>query len=322
MTSAASQPLVSVVIPCFNQARFLPTSLGSVFAQTWRAVEAIVVDDGSTDDTAEVAALLGATVMSQPNRGLSEARNAGLSAARGEYVVFLDADDELLTEALEAGVAALEATPEAALSVGRCLAMDADGRPLPAPQYPVDPDHLYAEWLVRNFVWTPGAAMFRRGALQDLGGFPAGLGPAADYALYLQLARRGAVVYQERNLVRYRQHAASMSRDCSLMLRTTLQALRRERATADPVHRPAIRRGERAWRTYYGEEILENLKMDLAAGRFGRQQADAAWVLLRHAPGFIARRAVQKLRRPLGVSAATPPNGEHGEAVRRPGTTR
>ena len=100
-------PTISVVIPCYNQARYLADAIRSVREQTHQPIECIVVDDGSTDRTSEVAAELGARVLHQPNGGVSAARNAGLSAARGELVVFLDADDVLLRDALARGATAL-----------------------------------------------------------------------------------------------------------------------------------------------------------------------------------------------------------------------
>src|SRR4051812_11414846 len=107
-------PLVTVVIPCFNQAQYLAGALASVHRQTWPRVESIVIDDGSTDDTSRVASSFGATfVKRQPNQGLSRARNAGLELARGEFIVFLDADDELLPEAVRDGVDAFMRHPDA-----------------------------------------------------------------------------------------------------------------------------------------------------------------------------------------------------------------
>ena len=102
-------PLASVVIPCFDQAGYLRGALESVRAQTWPALESIVVDDGSTDDTSDVARVGGATMVGrQENQGLSAARNAGLASAHGEYVLFLDADDELLPDAVCTGVEVLQ----------------------------------------------------------------------------------------------------------------------------------------------------------------------------------------------------------------------
>ena len=183
------QSRVTVVIPCFNQAQFLPASIGSVLSQT-TPVGCVVVDDGSTDDTARVAAGYGVRVIRQPNRGVSAARNAGLSATATEFVVFLDADDELLPDAVAAGFTAMESDPDLAAIVGRCQEMSADGVPLTATVHNrVDPCRLYEEWLRRNFVWTPGAAMFRADALRRMGGFEETRESAADFAWYLRLAR-------------------------------------------------------------------------------------------------------------------------------------
>jgi glycosyltransferase involved in cell wall biosynthesis len=290
-------PAVTVIIPCFNQARFLPAALSSVRAQRYRAVDCIVVNDGSTDDTAAVASALGVRLIQQSNRGVSEARNAGLAAARNELVVFLDADDELLPDAIALGAAALESSATAAAVVGRCQAMNADGDPLPAVHHEVNPSNLYDEWLFRNFVWTPGAAMFRRDALVEIGGFPAGLGPAADYAVYLRLARSGRVRFIAQDVVRYRQHGESMSRDPALMLRSTLAVLRRERNEAPPSVRARIDRGRDQWRQWYGEQVVHRLRADWHAGRFAWQHVSMVAALVRHSPRVLLRHIVRKASR-------------------------
>jgi glycosyltransferase involved in cell wall biosynthesis len=105
----AEAGLVSVVIPCYNQARFLGEAIESVLSQSYRAFEVVVVDDGSTDNTSEVVARYagadaGVRLIRQENRGLAGARNRGLAEAEGEYVVFLDSDDRLLPDALQVGV--------------------------------------------------------------------------------------------------------------------------------------------------------------------------------------------------------------------------
>src|SRR5215210_2105808 len=99
---SAGTPLVSVIIPCYNQAHFLGEAIESVLGQSYPNFEIVVVDDGSPDDTAEVAARYPEVrYICQDNQGLSAARNTGLGQSEGEYVVFLDADDRLLPEALE-----------------------------------------------------------------------------------------------------------------------------------------------------------------------------------------------------------------------------
>ena len=104
-------PLVSVVIPCYNQAHFLGEAIESVLKQTYKHFEIVVVDDGSTDNTSEVARRYsGIRCIEQANQGLSAARNTGIRESKGEYLVFLDADDRLRPIALEAGL--LDATED------------------------------------------------------------------------------------------------------------------------------------------------------------------------------------------------------------------
>src|SRR6202007_291490 len=104
----SKQKLASVIIPCFNQARFLGEALESALAQSYGSCEVIVVDDGSTDETAKVAAAFNRIrYLSQTNRGLAAARNAGLKASAGRYLVFLDADDRLLPDAVATGASIL-----------------------------------------------------------------------------------------------------------------------------------------------------------------------------------------------------------------------
>jgi glycosyltransferase involved in cell wall biosynthesis len=301
-----SFPTVSVVIPCYNQARYLPEAIRSVRAQTQQPIECIVVDDGSTDATSEVAAELGAHVIHQVNGGVSAARNAGLFAARGELVVFLDADDVLLPAALARGSRALATQPEAAAGVSRCEVMDEQGTFVAARHHDVEPSNLYRGWLLSNFVWTPGAAMFRRAALAELGGFCTDYGPAADYALYLRLARDGRIAYLPGYSVRYRQHAAAMSRDPALMLRATQLALRREGRDAPRWARGDIKRGQRAWRNWYGEQIVHQVRAAWHARQWNAGHTNAVLVLLWHCPGLVLQHASRKLRRVLTTFLRSP----------------
>ena len=128
-------PKVSVIIPVFNGAETIGRALQSVFAQTFTDYEIVVVNDGSTDDTASVLAGYGEKirVVSQSNRGLSAARNAGIAASQGEYVALLDDDDQWLPEKLALCVPVLDADPDCALVYTGMLKVDADGRPLSGP---------------------------------------------------------------------------------------------------------------------------------------------------------------------------------------------
>src|SRR4051794_37688274 len=108
-------PLVSVIIPCYNQAHYLGEAIESVINQTYPHFEIIVVDDGSTDNTSEVAGgFKEVRCIRQQNQGLSAARNTGLRESSGAFLVFLDSDDRLLPEAIETGLKYLLDRPECA----------------------------------------------------------------------------------------------------------------------------------------------------------------------------------------------------------------
>ena len=104
-------PLVSVIVPVHNGARFLAAALDSVAAQDYGSMEIVVVDDGSSDNSAEIAASYRVRLLQQPNRGVAEARNAGVAESSGELLAFLDQDDLWLERKVSRQVAALEADP-------------------------------------------------------------------------------------------------------------------------------------------------------------------------------------------------------------------
>jgi len=293
-----AQPLVSIVIPCFNQSRYLPAALSSVHRQDWPNVESIVIDDGSSDDTSRIAHNFGATkVRRQGNQGLSAARNAGLSVAQGEFVVFLDADDELFPCALREGIEAFRRHPAASCVAGRCRLIDAVGRPLPTTHPKIESADLYAELLKINFVWTPGAAMFRADAITVLGGFPSAHAAAADYAVILAFARQGQLVLENRDVVRYRKHDANMSRDPILMLQATLSVLEREGRNVPPGYRRALGEARWRWRAFYGEQLSVEIRREWRTTKRPAALARDALFLFRHCPGAVATHCWRKLTR-------------------------
>jgi len=291
-------PLVTVVIPCFNQAQYLPGALSSVHRQTWPRVESIVIDDGSTDDTSRVAARFGATIVRrQANQGLSRARNAGLALANGEFVVFLDADDELLPDAIRDGLDAFTADPDAGCVSGQCALMDTNGVPLTTTHPELASDDLYAELLKMNFVWTPGAAMFRTEHVREIGGFPVGSPAAADYAVMLAFARRGWLRHERRDVVRYRKHETNMSRDPILMLRATLSVLEHERPHVGSRYIPDLLEGRRRWRAFYGEQLSVALRREWRGPRRALRLVRGGLFFCRHCPREAAVHLWRKLSR-------------------------
>jgi glycosyltransferase involved in cell wall biosynthesis len=290
---------VSVIIPCYEQAHFLAEAVESALGQSYHPLDVTVVDDGSRDATAEVAAAYpDVRCVRQPNQGVSAARNAGLRATHGEYVVFLDADDRLLPGAAQAGVETLEAHPTAAFAAGRLRRMTVDGSPLPTTlRTRVTHDH-YAALVRRCWLGIP-EAMHRRTALLAVGGFDRRLRYAEDYDLYLRLARRFPIVDHYTQVAEYRQHPGSLSRDWERMLSATLAALAPHRP--GPGAPPALRA---AWRArenvvWYLDRLLESALDDLVHRRTAagtRRLLIFARYLPSH-PDYARRRARGLVRR-------------------------
>ena len=219
------QPLVSVVITCYNQARYLAEAIESALAQTHARREVVVIDDGSVDDTAGVAARYpDVKCVRQSNAGLSAARNAGIRESRGEFLVFLDADDRLLPDALRAGLDGFLVRPECAFISGHYRMMREDGTPLPDfAQWPPEPD-AYRTLLQRNYIGMHATVMYRRSAFESAGGFDSGLPTCEDYDMYLRVARDHPVHSHGRVVAEYRRHDAAMSMNPARMLNGALGA--------------------------------------------------------------------------------------------------
>jgi len=283
--NASAEPLVSVVIPCYNQAHFLGEALESALEQSYGALETVVVDDGSADNTGEVSGRYPRVrYLRQRNRGAAAARNAGLAASSGDFVVFLDADDRLLPEAVEVGMRALRGNPAIACAVGACRDIGPGGEALGTPdQVLVRRDHYLA--LLRScFVLSGSSVLFSRWCLEALAGFDESYVAGDDYDLYLRIARRYEIECHGRVVTEYRRHADSLTGDPARTLRGELRALRRQRgATADAAERRALRAGRRRARRVHAASLRRRL-LEQASGREWARALGSAWALLRSRP--------------------------------------
>lgn len=212
-------PLVSVVIPAYNCARFIGEALDSVFAQSYPALEVIVVDDGSTDDTCRVVEGYRdrVTLIRQRNAGAAVARNEGIRRAGGEYVALLDADDLWLPGKLRLQIDHLETRRDVAMCCTRwnLLYPNADGsypvERAPAPHSaPVDPKWsgwIYCELLLDCEVWTSSVVMRRELAVR-VGGFEPELRRGQDYDYWLRASQLTQIDRLDAPLALYRMQVS------------------------------------------------------------------------------------------------------------------
>jgi len=283
----SARPLVSVIIPCYKQAHFLPEAIESILHQTYPRVELVVVDDGSPDNTAEVVARYsGIKCCQQPHRGLAEARNAGFRASIGEYVMFLDADDRLTPNAVESHLSCFAKNPKAGFVVGDIDHIAIDSSYLGSPRWPILKENHYEELLKVNHIANNIAIMFRRPVIERVGGFNALYHPAEDYELLLRVARLFPSAHHRNVVACYRRYPASLSRRGATMLRAMNQVMHLQRDTLKGDRRllKACRRGELYWRDYYGIATVKEIGACLARGDLG-QALRASGGLLRYVRG-------------------------------------
>jgi glycosyltransferase involved in cell wall biosynthesis len=297
----AIRNLISVIIPCYNQAGFLRQAIESVLAQIDKDFEIIVVDDGSTEDTLGQAGRYREVIyLRQENQGLASARNTGLRASKGEFLVFLDADDRLLPEAFEIGLRSFDRHPDSAFVAGHVRLISAEGSPLPSPAPPEPFQEVYPELLRHNFIWTPGSVMYRRSAFDAVKGFNPSVDGSADYDLNIRIANRLAVHWHGKTVLEYRIHSGSMSRRASLMLKTAVTVRRSHRkfVKGNKSYAEALASGIRSVQENYGEKTIREIAASLHS-REWNAVLQGALAILRYYPQGLMRVTSKKLYRSL-----------------------
>ena len=264
----SAPPLFSVIIPCYNQGRFLGESIESVLDQTVQDFEIVVIDDGSTDQTNEVAGRYHrAHYIGQTNQGLSAARNTGIRESRGRYLVFLDADDKLLPNALEAALVCFRANPEYAFVSGGFRRISANGAFI--ERQPTVKSEHYLVLLKYNYIGMQATVAYRREAIEAVGGFDIRLPACEDYDLYLRIASQFPVATHEEIVADYRIHDTNMSHDPSFMLFWALRVLRAQKQHLgnDTRALAAYKQGLNYWPRYYGRTVIRKLSPKSESGK-------------------------------------------------------
>ncbi len=258
-SNSISLPLVSVIIPCYNHGKYLIESVESVFSQTYKNFEIIIVDDGSVDDTRSVAkSLEGVQYIYQRNQGLSAARNTGIKNSKGSYLVFLDADDWLLPDALLTNINLLEQNKMAAFVSGAHKKVTDTKEVLEDVSIEVTKDH-YLHLLQGNYIGMHATVMYQKWVFEK-SLFDTSLKACEDYDLYLKIARRYPVVHHTKPIALYRIHQNNMSGNIPLMLSIALSVLKRQKpALKNEAERQAYKNGLKIWKEYYCEKLYQKL---------------------------------------------------------------
>lgn len=222
-------PEVSVVMPAYNAARTIGAAVSSVLGQTYADFELVVVDDGSTDETAAIAAAHPGPVrvVSQPNKGVAAARNRGIAEAAGELIAFCDADDILFPGHLEALLATWRRQRGVATANAYWLFPDGihRARTRHKGRFPAVRDQRRAI-LEQNFVST--MALFPKRLVDDIGPFAEDLRRGEDWHFWMRAVFAGLpIAHQPRPLALYRWTDASLSADRAAMDQSLLEVLRR-----------------------------------------------------------------------------------------------
>jgi glycosyltransferase involved in cell wall biosynthesis len=211
------RPVVSIVIPCYNQAHYLSDALHSVLGQTFTDWDVIIVNDGSTDNTAEIVSQFTdprIRYIYQENQGLGGARNSGIQAAQGEMIALLDSDDVWEPKYLEEMLDRLNGYSEAAAVYCGIQHINSRGQPLGKPSVKNVRPEAFHQTIIYEGNWLiPGAVIFRKKLADEVGLFDESLLGVEDTDLWLRLSDRHVFVGLPKALVRYRLHDTNMSKD-------------------------------------------------------------------------------------------------------------
>ncbi|GIV76498.1 MAG: hypothetical protein KatS3mg050_0892 [Litorilinea sp.] len=220
-------PTVSVIIPAYNQARYLGAAIRSVLEQSHQDFELIVVDDGSTDETASVCGQFDDArirYLYQDNAGLSAARNTGLHCCQGAYITFLDADDLFLPDKLRLLLDRMEADPALGLVAGQAIPIDEDGCQI-GKVFDQAPPADASRWLLANPLHV-GSVLLRREWQERVGFFDESLRSYEDWDYWLRLALAGCPMgWVDQPVSLYRFHTRQMTRNGEQMTQATFAVL-------------------------------------------------------------------------------------------------
>lgn len=260
------RPLVSVIITTYNHGHFLQEAINSIQKQAYPAIEIIVVDDGSTDGTKDILqSFKEVQYIYQENQGLAAARNTGVRHSTGELLLFLDADDWLLPDAIGTNVGYLQQNEHLAFVSGGHYKVFTESGTVEEDKNTISSEH-YRHLLKGNYIGMHAAVMYRRWVFDEFS-YDVSLKACEDYDLYLKVARKYPVMHHTDLIAVYRYHTANMSANIPLMLSSVLHVLdRQQRKTLNPAEKKAYAKGQAAWKEYYSRQSVARNRPGEATG--------------------------------------------------------
>lgn len=291
-----SGPLVSVIMPAYNHARFVEDAVRSVWSQTYPYVELIVLDDGSADETPAILERLRAAspipmrVVSKPNEGVTRTLNRGLAMARGSFIALSSGDDRYLPEHVATLVAAAGAEPAGTVVYGDVYMIDDSGartgRKL-SDDYPFRSGMVFEPILLSEFVLPGLAALFPAAALREGGGYNE-KSLIDDWEMFLRITRTAPVRYLGIPLAEYRVHEGQSTLNVGRLVPEMVRIFEENL-------RVAPRGADRRWARYARSRLYRRIGRsfyivrDFAQARRWMLRSQAEWPLQVEPLAFVAR---------------------------------
>lgn len=287
-------PTVSVVVPVYNGEVTLAKTLGSILNQTFRDLEVVVIDDGSTDNTLAVVSGFEdprIKAFSYENGGLPVARNRGIERATGEFISFIDADDLWSVDKIERQIEALNHHPRAGVAYSWTAFVDEQGEYLYVREASHLEGNVYPYLLVRNFISNGSNILVRRSVIDAVGLFDPQLRSVEDWEYYLRLAAHCHFAVVKQHQIFYRKSSRSMATNIPVMEAAALSVIERSFAKA-PAHLQELKAKSLSnLYRYLAKQCIGYAchSEDLKVGRQKLQQA------IKYCPSILMQQETQRL---------------------------
>jgi glycosyltransferase involved in cell wall biosynthesis len=290
-----TNPVVSIIIPCYNHGRYLAKAIQSVYSQTYPFVEAVVVDDGSIDNTKAVCfEYPKVKYVYQSNSGLAAARNTGIKQATGEYLVFLDADDWLFEDGIKLNLDFLLLDQKIAFVSGAHQVFYEGNNHTQIVREEINDNH-YCRLLEGNYIGMHATVMYQSWVFDEFM-FDTSLPYCEDYDLYIKIARKHPVFHQTKLIAVYRMHNNNMSANyCDMMKYSLLVLYHNQKNIETQAEKKSKNFGIAVWKNYYSFKIFDHL-LDQLYSKKSKFYETEIKTLKRNAPKLYLNYKIKKTK--------------------------